>query len=219
MTILELPSIFYAADTFRVGMGKGLLNHSQVFTATIERCDGALAELLAGPTWTIRSQLSQPPETSLLHVPCVSQVVCTALQIGLVEVWKMWGLKPSIVLGHSSGEIAAAYSAGMLSLRDAIAIAFYRGACMDEDKQMPIQSSKGAMCVVSMNELECEATLSSYEGRVALAAVNSPTSCTLSGDRDAIDEILVSCKADGVFCRALRLDVGKYSLPNSSQNP
>ena len=197
-------------------MGQGLLDRSKVFTETVEKCDSALAELSGGPMWTMRSQLSQPLETSSFQVPSVSQAVCTALQIGLVEVWKSWGLKPSVVVGHSSGEIAAAYTAGMLSLRDAIAIAFYRGACLDEKRDKTAQSSKGAMCMVGMNEHKCEATLSSYKGRVALAAVNSPTSCTLSGDQDAISEILISSKADGVFCRALRLDVGKYSLPNSS---
>ena len=217
MKLLRFPLIIHTADPFRAGMGRGLLNHSPSFTAIIKRCDDALAELPSGPTWTIQSQLSQPPETSFLHVPSVSQVVCTALQIGLVAIWKTWGLKPSVVLGHSSGEIAAAYTAGMLSLRDSMAIAFYRGACMGDDGQLSIQNFNGAMCVVSMNEVECEATLSPYEGRVALAAVNSPTSCTLSGDRDAIDEILVSCKADGIFCRALRLNVGMYSVSNPSQ--
>lgn len=198
-------------------MGKGLLDQSPVFAAMIDRCDNALAELAGGPTWTIRSQLGQPPETSLLHLPSVSQSVCTALQIGLVEIWRMWGLKPSIVLGHSSGEIAAAYTAGMISLRDAMAIAFYRGSLTSEDKRVSIRSSKGAMCVVGMNELMCEAKLASYKGRAALAAVNSPTNCTLSGDQDAIEEILASCKADGVFCRALRLNFGRYSLPTPFQ--
>jgi acyl transferase domain-containing protein len=124
-------------------------------------------------------------------------------------LWKSWGITPHAVVGHSSGEIGAAYATGLLSLREAIIIAYYRGLYLGENatrEQTP--GLKGAMCAVGLGEAGCMQLCKKYEGRIALAAVNSPSSCTLSGDADAIKEVVDACAAQGTFCRALRVDMG-----------
>jgi len=175
----------------------------------IDRCDGFLASLRDGPAWKIRDEICKPPKISNVHDSSFSQPLCTALQLGLVEVWKEWGVAPRAVFGHSSGEVAAAFAAGMISLRDAIVIAYYRGLYMGRSNSRDISKRKGAMCAVGLGETECENLLKPYPGRAVVAAINSPSSCTLSGDEDAILEILETSKERGFFCRALRVDMGK----------
>ena len=192
----------------RAGMGKQLLATSKLFAAIVDECDRHLALLPDRPEWSIREELQKPSKSSRINISTFSQPLCTALQLGLVEMWKAWGVTAQAVFGHSSGEIGAAYAASIVSLRDAIVIAYYRGLCMGNDDNSPRTGPKGAMCAIGLSEEGCEQILRSYKSRVALAAVNSPSSCTLSGDEDAIREIVETCKEDGTFCRALRVDMG-----------
>lgn len=194
-------------------MGKQLLQCSPLFKNVIERCDEILASLPDGPSWSIKEELQKPKETSRLPKASFSQPICSALQIGLIELWKSWGITPQAVVVHSSGEIGAAYAAGLLSLRDAIIIAYYRGLYLGENAPIKLQGQKkGAMCAIGLGQNECHNLLQKYSGRIALAAVNSPSSCTLSGDEDAIREVVESCGKDGTFCRALRVDMGRSIL-------
>ena len=193
-------------------MGKQLIETSATFSIVIDQCDKILATLKDGPDWKIRDELSKPSRDSRINKSSFSQPLCTALQLGLVELWKEWGLAPHAVLGHSSGEIGAAYTAGILSLRDAIIIAYYRGLYMGSKGNRAKRGPKGAMCAVGISETECKDLLKPYSGRVVVAAINSPSSCTLSGDDEAINEILDLCKERGFFCRQLRVDMGKDIL-------
>lgn len=190
-------------------MGSHLLRTSPLFAAIIDECDLVLASLPDKPSWTIREEICKSQKVSRLNISTFSQPICTALQLGLVELWKAWGVEACAVFGHSSGEIAAAYTAGIVSLRHAIIIAFYRGLHMGAKSDVGCGKPKGAMCAVGLGEADCGEILESYDGRIALAAVNSPSSCTLSGDEDAVHEIVELCKQKGTFCRLLRVDMGK----------
>ena len=181
-------------------MGKQLMTSSATFAAVIDQCDGFLAALGDGPAWKIREELCKPPKLSNINNSNFSQPLCTALQLGLVEVWKDWGVNPRAVFGHSSGEVAAAFAAGILSLRDAVVVAYYRGLYMGKGSDTKSAGPRGAMC---------KSLLQEYSGRAVVAALNSPNSCTLSGDEDAILEILDVSKEQGFFCRALHVDMGK----------
>lgn len=197
-------------------MGSRLLATSKLFASVVDQCDGYLAALPDKPAWSIREELAKPREDSRINLSAFSQPICTALQLGLVELWKSWGVRPQAVVGHSSGEIGAAYAAGLLSLQHAIIVAYYRGLHMGSSSSVLRSGPKGAMCAIGIAEEECQQILYSYKSRVALAAVNSPTSCTLSGDKDAIQEIVEHCKEKGIFCRALQVDTGKlFSFPSS----
>lgn len=190
-------------------MGNQLIETSKLFAAVIDECDHVLSTLPDGPNWKITEELSKPTESSQIESPSVSQPICTALQLGLVEMWKAWGISPQAVIGHSSGEISAAYTAGFVSLRDAMIIAFYRGLHMGSEISIKTPGHRGAMCAVGLSEAESIRFLETYHKRVDLAAVNSPNSCTLAGDEEAIQEIQALCKENGTFCRSLRVKVGK----------
>ena len=191
-------------------MGAHLLRNSPLFLSIVQECDRVLQSLPDAPSWSALEEFSKPKEASRVNISSLSQPLCTILQLGLVEIWKSWGVTPDAVVGHSSGEVAAAYAAGILSLRDAVIVAFYRGLYLGSDgtsKEKP----KGGMCAVGLSETAARELIRGYEGRVTVAAVNSPSSCTLSGDIDAIEEIVERCKHDGTFCRQLRVDMAYHS--------
>lgn len=144
-----------------------------------------------------------------------SQPLTTAVQIGLVKILARSGVHPEAVLGHSSGEIAAAYAAGAISADSAIAIAYYRG------KVAKSQSGMGEMASVGLSSKDVAPFL--VDG-VVVACHNSPRSVTLSGDRDRIDHVVEQIKAQlpDVFCRRLRVNVAYHSracFPPYSSGP
>ncbi|KAK9687242.1 hypothetical protein K7432_014865 [Basidiobolus ranarum] len=109
----------------------------------------------------------------------------TFIQIALVDLWKSWGIVPSAVVGHSSGEIGAAYAANFISVEDAMYII------------IPFLSKSLASYRLAMSE--AESYVNSYDGRASLAAINSFKSTTLSGDSDAIEEIHNTLKERSIF--------------------
>lgn len=195
-------------------MGQQLITSSPMLASIIDDCDAALAALHDGPAWTLKEELMKPAEESNINYSRYSQPACTAVQLMLVTYWINLGVLPSVVIGHSSGEVAASYAAGHLSLRDAIVVAYYRGLIMGSDGNTDKTRTgvKGAMVAVGLTQDECTLYLSMFHGQVSLAAINSPSSCTLSGDEPCIDHIITLCKQSGTFCRKLRVDMGNLSL-------
>nr|XP_020459534.1 uncharacterized protein LOC109962294 [Monopterus albus] len=113
--------------------------------------------------------------------PDVVQPLLFAIQVGIAELLKCWGIKPDAVLGHSVGEVAAAHCSGLLSLEDAVKVLHHRSALQSkvtEGKMLVV----GNVAVEKVLEL-----LQVFPGKISVAAFNSPQSCTLSGDEDAID--------------------------------
>ncbi|KAF3910565.1 hypothetical protein ABW21_db0202227 [Orbilia brochopaga] len=205
----KLAFIFTGQGAQWVQMGQDLIKTSRLFRLVLEECDRILQTLPDKPDWSIIEELQKPKATSRVYISTFSQPLCTALQLGLVELWKSWGITSGAVVGHSSGEIGAAYAAGILSLRDAIITAFYRGLFLSSSSQIEgeTRGPKGAMCAVGLSQEKASKIVRKHKGKIALAAINSPTSCTLSGDEDAINAVVKACAEDGTFCRALRVDM------------
>ena len=194
-------------------MSKALLDQLPTFRLVLMECDKILATLKDRPTWSIVEELYKSESSSNIHLSTYSQTLCTALQLGLVAIWKEWGLLPSAVIGHSSGEIAAAYAAGYISLHDAMTIAYYRGLYLSRASETSSSSKpRGAMCAVGLGERSAIEVIESFNGRIQLAAVNSPGSCTLSGDEDVINEVVRSLEKQKIFCRKLRVDIGEFFI-------
>ena len=193
-------------------MGMSLIRNSPLFLAVMRECDRHLSELPERPFWSIVEELLKPQDVSNVHKAEYSQPLCTALQLGLVTLFGSWGLTPDAVIGHSSGEIAAAYTASSISMRDAIVTSYYRGLILGTASHDPA----GAMCAVGLGHHDAETLIHGYTGRVQIAAVNSAASCTLSGDRDAIKEIVELLVERKTFCRELRVDQGKSYISRLS---
>jgi acyl transferase domain-containing protein/NADPH:quinone reductase-like Zn-dependent oxidoreductase len=133
--------------------------------------------------------------------------MCTAIQIALVDLLSSWGIRPSAVTGHSSGEIGCGYAAGALTMEDAMTLAYHRGAFSPE-----MATKKGAMMAISMSEEEATGYLNLLKsGKAVVACVNSPTSMTISGDETAIDELKSILDEKGLFTRKLVVEVAYHS--------
>ena len=193
------------------GMGKDLILRSETFNQTIEKLERCLAECPNPPTWSLKKEIMAPPSESRLQEAALSQPLCTALQIALVDLLKTAGVNFHTVVGHSSGEIGAAYATGLFSAQDAILIAYYRGvhAKLAEGPD----GMKGAMMAAGfgIDEAMDFCDQSSLQDRIVIAASNSSNSVTLSGDLDAIEEAKAMLDADKKFARVLKVDTAYHS--------
>ena len=185
-------------------MGRQLIKQSPLFRQTLYRCDEILQRLPDSPEWSVTEELLRSKETSNLAETRFSQPICTALQLALLDLLEQWRIKPSAVVGHSSGEMAAAYAAGILSFENTIIAAYYRGLYMSNSAG-GVDSKPGAMIAVGMTEAEAMTEIKPYEGRVAIAAINSPSSMTLSGDEDAIIDLKEKLTERKIFARQLQV--------------
>jgi amino acid adenylation domain-containing protein len=192
-------------------MGAGLYEKSKLFRGTIQWLDDSLRTLPDAPTWSLTAELVVPAERSRVHEAAISQPLCAALQIALVDLLRASGISFSAVLGHSSGEIAAAYAAGCLSATDAIRIAYYRG--LHAHRAQGQQGQPGKMMAVGMvfteAQLFCERD--EFAGRIAVAASNAKSSVTVSGDADAIDEAKRILDQEKLFARVLKVNTAYHS--------
>uniref|UniRef100_A0A8H7NCH8 Carrier domain-containing protein n=1 Tax=Bionectria ochroleuca TaxID=29856 RepID=A0A8H7NCH8_BIOOC len=200
---LPLAFVFTGQGAQYPGMGKELLKREAVFRDSIKELDAVLQAIPwrdQRPSWTLEQTILDPPETSMIHDVTRSQPVCTAIQIALVDLLDSWGIQAESVVGHSSGEIAAAYAAGHLSAAQAIQVAYFRGAAVGK------LENRGAMLAAGLtpdaaHELIQELDLA---GRVCVACVNAPESITLSGEFAAIDLVKKTLEKRGAFSRALQ---------------
>ena len=183
-------------------MGRELLAKEPVFRKTIERCD----ELLRSEgDWSLLEELCRDETASRLHETAIAQPAIFSLQVALAALWGSWGIRPDATVGHSVGEVAAAHLAGGLSLEDAIRVIFHRGRCMD------FAAAHGKMLAVGLPAGEALDLIRGREHEVSLAAVNSPSAVTLSGEPAALHEIAQELVSDGTFHRFLKVNYAFHS--------
>lgn len=144
-----------------------------------------------------------------MRQPALSQPLVTALQIIIIEVLRSWGIQPLAVVGHSSGEIAAAYCAGHLSVEDAIKAAFYRGQASVKAQTGPEEDQ--GMLTVGLEAQELTKYLGGLDPPVEVACYNSPNSVTLSGNVGMLSVVEARLKADGHFARMLHVNLAYHS--------
>ncbi|KAH8899038.1 hypothetical protein GQ53DRAFT_836980 [Thozetella sp. PMI_491] len=195
------------------GMGSQLLASSKAARHVIARLEFRLSRLPPAdrPAWSLLEELQREGALSRLSEAEISQPLCTAVQILQVDLLRAAGVEFSAVVGHSSGEIAAAYAAGFISAEDAICIAYYRG--LHSKAARGPGGILGAMMAVSTSAEDAQELCNEpeFEGRVCIAAINSPSSVTLSGDHDGIEEMKVIFEDEKKFVRALRVDKAYHS--------
>lgn len=208
----RIGMIFTGQGAQWYAMGRELLTSYPVFRQSIEEAEAYLHAL--GADWSLLEELQRDAKTTRVHATEISIPVCVALQIALVRLLEAWGITASAVASHSSGEIAAAFTVGALTHRQAMATAYYRAMLVaDETKRAP-GAAKGAMAAVGLG-VEAVQTyldkLTMENGKAVVACVNSPQSVTISGDADAVQEIEDLCKQDGVFARRLKVQQAYHS--------
>jgi acyl transferase domain-containing protein len=181
-------------------MGKVAISEFPIFQETIEKLDRVLSRLNPKPTFTLSGMLlgGEDADGGIINEANVSQPLCTAVQIALVDLFGDWNIIPSVSIGHSSGEIGAAYAAGLISAPEAIITAFARGRAVQE------AGGSGSMLAVGLGANDVTKWLPSDIQKVCIACENSPGSVTLSGDTTAISELSWNLKKEGVFAQELK---------------
>ena len=190
-------------------MGMELMAYP-IFRECVSSADRYLREVCECP-WSATEELEKNKSSSQLHLAEFSQALCTVLQVALVDLLQAWGILPSAVAGHSSGEIAAAYAVGALSREDAWRVAYYRGLLSTKMKSTS-PNLQGSMMAVGLSPEKAEEWLAKVtDVELVVACINSPTSVTISGDTAGIERLLEMLQKAGVFARKLQVDTAYHS--------
>ncbi|KAI0377617.1 hypothetical protein F5Y04DRAFT_272978 [Hypomontagnella monticulosa] len=193
-------------------MGAGLL---RMFPETAGRCIAELDDVLRElpehlrPEWSLLEELTEPRSSEYLRQPEISQPLSLALQLAMLAVLDSWHVRANFVVGHSSGEVAAACSAGLLTPAQAILGAYLRGLSAKEFR--PVRRMGMLAVGLAPEAVLPYLKLGGYTGEVSIACYNSPSSVTLSGPAELLSELGESIKADGQFSRKLQVDLAYHS--------
>ncbi|MFB7268283.1 type I polyketide synthase, partial [Streptomyces nojiriensis] len=187
-----------------VGMAVALLDASPVFAARVDECAKALEPFT---DWSLVDVLRGADGAPSLDRVDVVQPALFAVMVSLAEVWRGAGVRPGAVIGHSQGEIAAACVAGILSLEDASRVVALRSQAIGR-----VLAGLGGMVSVPLPAEDVRERIAPWgEERISVAAVNGPSSVVVSGEVQALEELLASCEADGVRAKRIAVDYASHS--------
>lgn len=190
-------------------MGKEIVENFPCAKPLLHRLDKALQSLPVPPKWSLLDELVEPRESEHLRRPEYSQPLVTALQLILIHILEDWGVRPQSVVGHSSGEIAAACASGLLTQEEAIKIAFLRGQaatdCLRES------TTTLGMMAVGLGAEDVRPYLGSSEDAVQIACYNSPDSITLSGPVSELEKVRLRLTDAKHFARLLQVNLAYHS--------
>jgi acyl transferase domain-containing protein/D-arabinose 1-dehydrogenase-like Zn-dependent alcohol dehydrogenase len=186
------------------GMAAELLKSSTVFAQSMQECEEALAPHVQ---WSLQSVLGDERDAVLLERVDVVQPALFAMMVSLARVWEACGVRPDAVVGHSQGEIAAALLAGGLSLQDAARLVALRSQLLSE------LVGAGWMASVALGGEELAGRLQRWSERIVIAAMNGPAASVVSGEREAIEELLAECEAEGIRARGVAGALGAGHSP------
>ncbi|MEU2427883.1 beta-ketoacyl synthase N-terminal-like domain-containing protein, partial [Streptomyces sp. NPDC007851] len=185
-----------------VGMARELVSGSGVFAGRLAECGRALAPFVG---WSLEEVLAGGDEGGMLGRVDVVQPVLWAVMVSLAEVWRSLGVVPSVVVGHSQGEIAAACVAGVLSLEDGARVVALRS------REIVRIAGRGGMTSVALAAVRVGEVLEGWHGRLSVAAVNGPSATVVSGDVEALGELESWCEGEGVRFRRVPVDYASHS--------
>ncbi|MFB7114742.1 type I polyketide synthase [Streptomyces sp. NPDC056291] len=183
------------------GMGRELLATSEVFRTAVDDCAAALAPYT---DWSLHEVMAGEGDPELLERVDVVQPALFSMMVALTALWRAHGVEPAAVVGHSQGEIAAAHVAGALSLEDAALVVALRS------QALPRLSGLGGMMSVSAPAERVTELLEPWGEALSIAAVNGPSSVIVSGDADALDELLETCREQNVRARRVSVDYASH---------
>ncbi|MDR2489744.1 MAG: SDR family NAD(P)-dependent oxidoreductase [Desulfovibrio sp.] len=185
------------------GMGTELMRGSKEFRSALEEVDALLAPLQG---WSLLDIFATPARyAEAFDYTEKSQPLLFALQVGLVQALKAKGILPAATLGHSVGEVAAAWACGALSLEDAATVIHHRSFLQKNLRD------KGGMAVVSLPEARLAELLRPFGDSVQIAAVNTEDSFTLAGDGKSLQIIVQQCKQQRLPAKVLPLSYPFHS--------
>ncbi|WP_394425996.1 SDR family NAD(P)-dependent oxidoreductase [Streptomyces sp. SGAir0957] len=185
-----------------LAMGRELYETSPVFADQLRACADALEPWIS---WPLIDTVCGGPDAADLADIDVVQPALFAVMVSLAQVWRSLGVTPDVVIGHSQGEIAAAYVAGALTLQDAAKIVALRS------RLLATVAGQGTMAGILLPQERVREMLAGQEARIGIAAVNGPNATTVSGESAAVEELVAACQAEGARARAIKSSVPGHS--------
>lgn len=185
-------------------MGRQLMKDCKVFRDVVSRIDQIFYKLSG---YSLRDEMNRDSKSTRISETRIAQPAIMSVQIGLIEMWKFIGVRPDAVVGHSIGEVAAAYAAGSLTLEDAVKVIFFRS------KEQDRASGKGKMLAVSLTYSKAANLLQDHKikDEVSVAAINGPNSVVLSGDNEPLERIAEDLTSKDIFNKFLMVNVPFHS--------
>lgn len=183
-------------------MGRDLLENEPVFRASVERCS---IELQRYTGWSLLEAFTATEENSRMAEAEVAEPANFALQIGLAALWRSWGIEPDAFIGHSTGEFAAHYLAGALSFEDAVKLVYHHSRLQQRN------TGSGRMLAIGMSYETLSKAVLGEDDPVSVAAINSPTSVTISGDIGVLESYARQLETFQVFHRFLHGNIPYHS--------
>jgi acyl transferase domain-containing protein/threonine dehydrogenase-like Zn-dependent dehydrogenase/NAD(P)-dependent dehydrogenase (short-subunit alcohol dehydrogenase family)/acyl carrier protein len=202
---LRLLFAFTGMGAQYVGMGRTLFAEQQVFREAIVRCAAlvptssgkSLIDIFSGAADARR--IGTP-----ISAPIDAQLPNLAMQVGLTELWRSLGIEPQGVIGHSVGEIGAAWAAGALTLEEALRVTFHRGEAFQR------LAGHGSMMAVGLGRPAAAKYLNGRDDDLSVTAMLGPDSVVVGGPPAALDRLATELAASGVFHRRLHVDVAYH---------
>jgi acyl transferase domain-containing protein/acyl carrier protein len=199
---LRVAFVFPGQGGQWAGMARELLDREPAFREALLAADRAAAPLTG---WSIAERLRAPADAPGQADIDVVQPVLLAVCMAHAALWRAMGIEPAAVVGHSMGEIAAAWLAGALGLDQAMRIVCRRSALMRR------VAGRGAMALVDLGREAAQARLRGREALLSVAVCNAPRQSVISGEPAAVDAVLAELEREGVFCRRVKVDVASHS--------
>lgn len=196
--------LFTGQGSQYVNMGKQLYATHALFRREMDRCGELARAYLDRPLLSVVYPGSDSGGERLSET-IYAQPALFAIEWALAEVWRSWGVEPDVVIGHSTGEYAAACVAGVLGIEDGMKLVCERARLIES------VSGRGATAAVLANAERVRAELAAYTGAVGIAGLNGPLETLIAGENKAVDEAISILSAAGVECRRLQIPHAPHS--------
>lgn len=185
-------------------MGREMYENEPIFRGVIDKCD----EIFIGIAgWSLKEQLMKPEAESRMNETAIAQPGNFFIQAALFELWKSWGIQPDAVVGHSVGEVPAAYVTGALTLEEGVLVSYHRSRCQQ------MTAGQGTMLAVGLGEEAADKLINEngLQNEISIAAINSFSGVTLAGTRAALDKVSEILTPQNIFNKMLTVEVAYHS--------
>ncbi|WDV44634.1 amino acid adenylation domain-containing protein [Clostridiaceae bacterium M8S5] len=183
-------------------MGRKLYETEPVYREMMDKCD---KEMRKWVDWSLVEEMNASQNDSNMTNNWLSQPANFALQLALSKLLRHYGIKPDALIGHSTGEAAAFYEAGVYTFEDAVKV------IMNRSRLQQKTSGTGKMLAVGLNEEDALNLIKPYGDSVSIAAINSPSAVTLAGKEESLEAIAKKLEVDGVFAKFLKVKIPYHS--------
>lgn len=201
----KIAFLFSGLGAQAVGMGRQLYEQAPVFRATIEQCDQLLRDQLAQPLTAVLYGGDTSTAEELLAQTVYAEPALFAVEYALAMLWRSWGIKPDVVLGHSLGEYVAATVAGVLSLEDALRLITARARLIER------ASGGGATASIFAGVDQVTELIAPFGNAVSIAGINSPEETLIAGYADAVEQVVAAAQAAGLDGKRLNVAHAAHS--------